>query len=142
MGITIHNFKLNTNTIQLVKKVLINRLLSAQQLLINIAIRENLEFTVYTKVTKCNAIMVGVVDRFSQKEERSSAFSGNVVCYNGYKGHIYYGEGGESRKRNTNDTFCEGMEVRVKSNGGKITFTLIYPTKLVKVHEVSSQILL
>jgi hypothetical protein len=85
-----------------------------QQILLDVVIPQSLNFGIRVRKTKGKAIMVGVVDRLTRKEDEKPHRLGNCVCYNGNQGWINYGLSGKWQCKQTNDSFSEGMVVKVK----------------------------
>jgi hypothetical protein len=109
MGITTPNFELQGNTATLINEISDGRGLFCQQLLLNIMVRKTFIFTVRVRRTKRKGIVVGVVDKLKQKDERSSHKSAHAVCYNGLGGKILYGEDGKCKEKCIREEVCEGM---------------------------------
>jgi hypothetical protein len=140
----VKNFKVEGNVITLIKEEWKDdKKIYNQQVLLDVIVKGIFMFKMHIRKSKKSAIMVGVVDRLTQKEKIDSFTSGNAICYSGFKGRINYGEGGEWKYKENGDCLCEGMEVKVKVDmeAGTVTFTLKYPSKFVKTHSISSDIL-
>ena len=65
-----------------------------QQALLNIVVGWSFRFRVHIKKSKRNDIVIGVMDRNKQRNQRTSKESGHAVCLSGKKGNVYYGNRG------------------------------------------------
>ena len=58
------------------------------QVLLGVVLGRTRPFVLHTHITNTQLgdIVIGVVDRLTQKQEQTSMMSGNAVCYEGYEG--------------------------------------------------------
>jgi hypothetical protein len=94
IGITTHNFELDSNRITLRNEARDCGRVYVQQLLVNVAVKWVFAFRVRVVRSRAGLLSVGVVDT-QQRQELHSVISGNAISYFGAEGGILnYGEGG------------------------------------------------
>ena len=88
-------------------------------------------FVLHAHITnnKNGSMVIGVVDRLTQRQERWSSHSGNAVCYysGGDYGRIRYGQNGSYKYKETDVALSsQGDELRVEVDldRGMATFSI------------------
>jgi hypothetical protein len=94
---------------------------------LDVVVERGRTFVFHAQITKTKSghIMIGVVDRHSQRHQQSSYASGNAVCY--YCGsQIFYGDKGKYSTTQTDIKLTTGMGVEVEVNLDKGTVDFIF----------------
>ena len=90
------NFHLDGKMVRLKEEVYREWTNEYQQVLLATKVgKEPFTFHVHINQLKTGAIIVGVVDRLTQKQQQNSHASRNAVCYDGAWGYINYVNCGE-----------------------------------------------